>query len=224
MNLKEITIKRRTIKEYDTTKNLSKKEWDEIIDFGHNSPTSMNWQTWRAIVVDRDSRTADLITEKHMFYNAKHIKMANKTVFYVVPKKEQFEKGELQRKRIAESIHLRSIKKGNPIEIKNIPKELIDEGQQGINSWLNNKELEPWAAKQSYIGASFMVIAAASLSIDTTIMEGFNSKSLDDLFISNELINKDETISLAVSFGHRSSLPVAPTMRDPKKYKFKNAK
>lgn len=69
-----------------------------------------------------------------------------------------------------------------------------------------------------------MVIAAASLSIDTTIMEGFNSKSLDDLFISNELINKDETISLAVSFGHRSSLPVAPTMRDPKKYKFKNAK
>ncbi len=37
------------------------------------------------------------------------------------------------------------------------------------------------AAKQSYIGLGFAIIAAANEKVDATTMEGFNPKTLDEL-------------------------------------------
>ena len=224
MNLKEISKERRTIKSYDKDKKINDKDWEEIIDFAHNSPTSMNWQTWRAIIVDRDSEFMRKITPNEMMYNTQNAHDAHKTVFFVSPNNDGYEKTEFKSKRIAESIRLKSLINGEKINIEDIEEEKISRGLESLKTWFN-QDFESWGIKQGYIGASFMVIAATSLGIDTTMMEGINVKNMNSLLLENELITEHETTYLAVTFGYRTKdYKMLPTSRDPKNVKFTNSK
>lgn len=226
MNLKEITKKRRTAKSYNDSKIPSEK-WEEIVEFVHHAPTSMNWQTWKAVIVDRDSELMSQLTQNELTFNNNVIHEADKLMIFIAPKQSKFDQGDFGYKRVSNNMHLGSLRTENHLRPEDFDTEVVKKAQAGVEagvlSWVPS--LEEWGKRQAYIAVGFAVISAASLGVDTTIMEGLSLDNLNEKLVQNGYISEDETSVIAVAFGYRKSdSAINPTNRDSKEEKFIKAK
>ena len=219
MNLKEISLRRRTVKKYNPEKGISAEELKQILDFVYQSPTSMNWQATRVVVVKRNSEIFKKFNEKTNGFNWSKVKDAQATLYFISPRKEMI--NDLSIKRGMKNIELIENRKGTNEEAL--------KSQEGAVNFINNYidgGFDSWAARQSYIAMSFAAIAAANLNIDSTIQEGIMEDEIKKVFIEEKLMINDEQIVLALSLGHRSDEDgaVLKTYRDQYEEKIKIAK
>ena len=219
MNLKKITTKRRTVKKYNPEKGITDGQLKEILDFVYQSPTSMNWQSTRVVVVKRDSETFKKFGKNTNGFNWSKVKDAQATFYFISPKEEMQKKFSI--KRGMKNIELSENRIASEEEaIKS------QEGAVGFIKNYINGGFNSWSARQSYIAMSYASIAAAHLDIDSTIQEGFIEAEIKKIFIEDELMVNDEQVVLALSIGHRSDDEdaVLKTYRDPYEEKIKIAK
>ncbi|MCK5806919.1 MAG: nitroreductase family protein [Mycoplasmataceae bacterium] len=209
MNLKGISEKRRTVKEYDASKKISDDELKQILDFVYQSPTSMNWQTSKVVVIKRDSETFKKFGETTNSFNWAKVKDAQATLYFISPKKELLEDYAIKRgTKVIQDTQNKVATKEEAIKSQEFAMSFISDWIEG--------GFNAWAARQTYIAMSYATIAAANLGIDSTIQEGVVADEIKKVLVEEKMMLEGEQVILALSIGHRSDSKTAvlPTYRD----------
>lgn len=74
----------------------------------------------------------------------------------------------------------------------------------------NNNRLDSWSISQCYIAASYMMIAASEIDIESCAIEGYNNDALLDAL---KVDKNDELVGIVVAFGYRDE-EVRPKIRE----------
>lgn len=106
-------------------------------------------------------------------------------------------------------------------DIRNINPEELTELKGAMENYylkLTNDEIFHWASKQAYIALGTGLIAAAELRVDSSPMEGFNAKELDQI-LGLDKMNLKSVVLLAVGYRDESKddLSNAKKVRLPQK-------
>ncbi len=199
-NLLKIGIERRATKKYIKDKIIPREDIDKLYEFVKTAPHSIGMELCRIINISSNSKFKESI--------ASHLKSTNKDramdasdLVILVTKTENFfskkNKEFTNRMKDITKYHLGLNKKPYILGMEKI---FISQFLKGsfANQQNNNEE---WSSKQAYIQLAYILLGAASLNINTTPLEGFES-SINEHLKNIDLIKDDEKVSLCVLMGY----------------------
>ncbi len=192
MDIAKIAKRRYTCKVYDPTKKIPQEKIDQLIDVLRDSPSSVNSQPWHFIIVESDEGKRK-ITEGISQFNHPRILDASHVVIFCAKNRIDDE-------------HIKKILEQEDADHRfadEAAKEANDQGRRFFIGLNNDSEaaLNEWTGKQLYIALGNLLLAAAALDIDSTPIEGFDPKKLD------EVLNLEEQglhSVVVASLGYRS--------------------
>tara|TARA_R110002050_G_scaffold14313_7_gene45238 strand:+ start:9320 stop:9976 length:657 start_codon:yes stop_codon:yes gene_type:complete len=175
-------------KKFDTTKKVSEKHLNILLEATTLSASSYGLQPYKIIVIEDPEIRAQLLPAawgQSQITDASHvIVLANQTTFGE----------ELVDDYIA-----------NVSKVRDIPAEGLKGYADFMKSSLtplSNDEKAKWTAKQAYIALGNLLSAAADLKIDTCPMEGFDASQFNEILGLNK---KDLNAAVIVTVGYRSN-------------------
>lgn len=195
--------KRYTVKHYDASKRISNDDLDVIYDALRLSPSSINSQPWKFVVIESDEakqRFHDTFTNKFQF-NQKHAKAASHIVLFA-------HKTHYSRDDYAKVID-------TDIQIGRTPAE-NREASFGAFAFVDMNTDETgnnaaWTKAQTYIALGNTMNALARLGIGSTPMEGVDAELISELF-PEELAGYQCDVALAMGYADEEqdyNLPLA---------------
>lgn len=198
---------RHATKEYDKNRKISDKDFNYILEAGRLSPSSLGSEPWKFLVIQNPA-----LREKKMDVAPGAVEKLKAASHFVVI---------LSRKRVRyDSEYLLNHMK----TIQYFPEDMIDSiseqyksFQQGKNILDNDRTIDDWSQKQTYIALGNMLTAAAMIGIDSTPMEGFQADKLDALLEEEGLLengNGKYSASVLAAFGYRKEDPKRPKTRN----------
>ena len=186
--------KRYTAKQYDATKRIAPADLDIIYESLRLSPSSINSQPWKFIVIESDAakeRFHDTFANKFQF-NQKHAKSASHIVLFA-------HKTHYKREDYAKVVD-KGIADG---------RTKPENREQAFGSFafaeLNTDEsgsTAQWTKAQAYIALGNLMHTLARLNIDSTPMEGVDAELIGELF-HNELVGYQCDVALAIGYHHK---------------------
>lgn len=189
---------RHATKEYDANRKISDKDFNYILEAGRLSPSSLGSEPWKFLVIQNPA-----LREKLMDVAPGAVEKLKTASHFVII---------LSRKGVRyDSEYLLD----HMSTVQYFPEDMIDmiseqykKFQEGINVLGNERALNDWSAKQTYIALGNMLTAAAMIGIDSTPMEGFNADNLEAL-LNEEGLLEDGIYSASVlaAFGYRKEDP-----------------
>lgn len=174
MSFLDIAQKRYTTKKYDSSKKIDEHTIEKLKEILRLSPSSINSQPWKfTYVADEEikSRLAEFsLGNREKVLDASHI-----VIFSVVKDAEAFENNKLKLLPEYTTTYYNRV--------------LKPRGDEQIMTWLTS---------QVYLSLGFFLSATATLGIDSTPMEGINTKEYDAIL-------KDDNYKtlFAVAIGYR---------------------
>ncbi|MBP7103804.1 MAG: nitroreductase family protein [Fermentimonas sp.] len=174
MSFLDIAQKRYTTKKYDSSKKIDEHTIEKLKEILRLSPSSINSQPWKfTFVADEEikSRLAEFsLGNREKVLDASHI-----VIFSVVKDAEAFENNKLKLLPEYTTTYYNRV--------------LKPRGDEQIMTWLTS---------QVYLSLGFFLSATATLGIDSTPMEGINTKEYDSIL-------KDDNYKtlFAVAIGYR---------------------
>lgn len=174
MSFLDIAQKRYTTKKYDSSKKIDEHTIEKLKEILRLSPSSINSQPWKfTFVADEEikSRLAEFsLGNREKVLDASHI-----VIFSVVKDAEAFENNKLKLLPEYTTTYYNRVLKPS--------------GDEQIMTWLTS---------QVYLSLGFFLSATATLGIDSTPMEGINTKEYDAIL-------KDDNYKtlFAVAIGYR---------------------
>lgn len=196
---------RHATKEYDKNRKISDEDFNYILEVGRLSPSSLGSEPWRFLVIQNPA-----LREKMMDVAPGAVEKLKTASHFVVI---------LSRKRVRyDSEYLLNHMK----TVQYFPEDMIDSiseqyksFQQGKNILDNDRTIDDWSQKQTYIALGNMLTAAAMIGIDSTPMEGFQADKLDALLEEEGLLeNGKYSASVLAAFGYRKEDPKRPKTRN----------
>lgn len=196
----EVANSRRTTKIYDKNFNIDEEIMNKIYDFGLTSPSSMGLELTRILSFDRKSKYKDNLVKTFKKANQERVQDASHFALLITKKTSFFTKNndilrERARRVVNHSLNAQGIK-----YVEGMENGFFDSVINGDHA-NNNKNFDEWQSRQAYILLSYLLLAAKTLNIDTTTMEGFNGEEINSFLLENKLISIDEKVTLAISFG-----------------------
>ena len=186
---------RYTTKKFDPSKKVNAEDLGILLEALRLSPSSINSQPWKFIVLSSDSakqRMSDTFANMHQF-NQHHIKEASHVILFahkITYRREDYE---------------RVIDKG--ILDKRIPAEQKDAAFSSYGFVELNEDAQgehkAWTKSQTYLALGNALHTLARLNIDSTTMEGIDTKLISELF-SKQLDGYECHVALAIGY-HDSS-------------------
>lgn len=175
MNFLEIAKNRYTTKVYQKQK-ISDEKIAQLKEILRLSPSSINSQPWRFVIVSDETKKAELA--KYSFFNEPKINNASHLIVFLgIEKLETFE---AQIKK-----HL------NEGQTNYYLQKMKPQGEALTKNWLHH---------QVYIALGYFLSACASMSIDSTPMEGIQCEEYD------KILKQDGYKTLfAVAIGYRDA-------------------
>ncbi|BBP76551.1 oxygen-insensitive NAD(P)H-dependent nitroreductase NfsB [Pseudomonas gingeri NCPPB 3146 = LMG 5327] len=173
MNLAQITTQRYTTKAFDASKSIPQATIDELLTLLRNVPSSVNSQPSHFIVASTAEGKARLAKGALGAFPNNEPKVLNASHVIV-----------LCTRTAMSDAHLDTILKQEEQDGR-FSTDTAKSGQQQIRSHFVNlhrydqKDLQHWMEKQTYLALGSLLLGAAALGIDATPMEGFDAKSLD---------------------------------------------
>ncbi|ATD00923.1 MULTISPECIES: nitroreductase family protein [Pseudoalteromonas] len=187
--------RRYTSKRYDASKKISQSDLDIILEAIRLSPSSINSQPWKIIVISSDEakqRMHQTFVNKFQF-NQPHIKAASHTLLFAYNPK------------YARSDYEKVI----DTDIKN-GRTLAENKEQAFGAFafvdLNTDEHgnnAHWTKAQTYIALGNTMHTVARLGIDSTPMEGVDKDMISELF-ADELNGYVCEVALAIGYHEES--------------------
>lgn len=188
MNFLEAMNFRHACKLFDETKKIPKEVLGNILEVGRLSPSSFGMEPWKFLVVQSQELKEKL---RPSCWDQVQITSCSDLVVFVT-------KNAL-------------VEPGSPyveeqLRRKNLPQEMLDAYLSIYGSFLGAKAEEnpmfykDWTAKQVYIAAGNMMTYAATESIDSCPIEGFDQKEVENIL---GIDGEDESVALLVAFGSR---------------------
>ncbi|WP_085297373.1 nitroreductase family protein [Cognaticolwellia mytili] len=165
---------RHTAKRYDATKRISQKNLAVIYEAMRLSPSSINSQPWKFIVIESDAakqRMHDTFANKFQF-NQPHIKAASHTVLFAHnPKYTRESYGQVIDADIKNG---RTQQENREQAFGGYAFVDLNTGEDGNNA--------AWTRAQTYIALGNTMHSAARLGIDSTPMEGVDAELIGEIF------------------------------------------
>jgi nitroreductase/dihydropteridine reductase len=202
--------KRHTVKHYDASKRISESDLETIYEALRLSPSSINSQPWKFIVIESDEakqRFHDTFANKFQF-NQKHAKAASHIILFA-------HKTHYSRDDYAKVID-------TDIQIGRTPEE-NREASFGAFAFVDMNTDEqgnnaPWTKAQAYIALGNTMNVLARLDIDSTPMEGVDHELISELF-SEELEGYQCDVALAMGYNdkaedYNAALPKSRLVKD----------
>ncbi len=172
MDIAAISQKRYTAKVYDKSKKISESDFKQLCTLLRNCPSSVNSQPWHFIVASTEV-AKDKILPAIAEFNHARVKDASHVVIFCA-------------KTPLDDAHLNKIlaqeeKDGRFVD--ETAKQGMDGGRRHFTG-LNSDTLEnqrKWEEKQIYIALGNLLLGAACIGIDSTPIEGFDTKKMDEI-------------------------------------------
>jgi nitroreductase/dihydropteridine reductase len=195
MQLTALAKSRYTTKAYDASRKIPQETIDTLLDQLRHSPSSVNSQPWHFVVASDEQGKARVAkgAEGGFVYNESKILNASHVI--VLCTRTEMPEAHLQ------AVLAQEEKDGRFANA---------EGKAGQDksrrSYVNmhkydQKDVQHWMEKQTYLALGTLLLGAASLGLDATPMEGFDFKKLDEEL---GLRDKGFTSLVVVSLGYRS--------------------
>lgn len=172
MNIAEVSAKRFTTKHYDSSKKIPEDQVKQLCTVLRNSPSSVNSQPWHFFVISTEQGKKQILPGISEF-NYPRITDASHVVVFCAKTSmpEEHLQAVLNQEEKDGRFANEQIKKAN------------DEGRHffvGLNN-NNAEQLFNWESKQVYIALGNLLLAAATLGIDSTPIEGFDRQKMDEV-------------------------------------------
>lgn len=199
---------RHATKAYDPNIKISDKDFNYILEAGRLSPSSLGAEPWKFLVIQ------DPVLRKKMMDVApgavEKLETASHFVVILARIGVRYDSEYLLD-------HMTTVQQF-PADMLEMITEQYKKFQTGKGLLDNNRALNDWSAKQTYIALGNMLTAAAMIGIDSTPMEGFHGEKLDALLESEGLFEKGTySTSVLAAFGYRKQDPKRPKTRKPLK-------
>lgn len=195
MQLTALAKSRYTTKAYDATRKIPQETIETLLDQLRHSPSSVNSQPWHFIVASDDQGKARVAkgAEGGFVYNESKILNASHVV--VLCTRTEMPEAHLQ------AVLAQEERDGRFANDE--AKAGQDKSRRGYVNMhkFDQKDVQHWMEKQTYLALGTLLLGAASLGVDATPMEGFDFKKLDEEL---GLRDKGFTSLVIVSLGYRS--------------------
>lgn len=157
MTFLESMKQRYTTKKYDAATKIDNDKIEELKEILHLTPSSINSQPWKFVIVSDDGLKAKL-ADASMFNKEKINQSSHLVVLSVFKDVELFEK-QIQ---------------------ENLPQGAVDYYNKLIKP-LGAEHTQNWMARQVYISLGVLLSAAANMQIDSTPMEGIEPEKYAEI-------------------------------------------
>ncbi|SEJ92245.1 oxygen-insensitive NAD(P)H nitroreductase [Pseudomonas sp. NFR16] len=195
MQLTALAKSRYTTKAYDATRKIPQETIETLLDQLRHSPSSVNSQPWHFIVASDDQGKARVAkgAEGGFVYNESKILNASHVI--VLCTRTEMPEAHLQ------AVLAQEERDGRFANDE--AKAGQDKSRRGYVNMhkFDQKDVQHWMEKQTYLALGTLLLGAASLGVDATPMEGFDFKKLDEEL---GLRDKGFTSLVIVSLGYRS--------------------
>ncbi len=195
MDILAAAKQRYTAKAYDPTRKVPEDTMRQIYDLMRNSPSSVNSQPWHFIVASTPEAKARMAkgTPAAFAYNEPKVLNASHVVLFCA--------------RVdADAAHLDKLLAQEQADGRlrdDAAKAGQAKGRQGYVDLhrYTQKDLPQWLEKQVYIALGTAMLGASALGVDTTPMEGIDTRALDAEFGLHE---QGLSSLVMLSFGYRA--------------------
>ncbi|MGX9463397.1 NAD(P)H-dependent oxidoreductase [Shewanella sp. A14] len=185
--------KRYTAKRYDASKRVAKEDLAVIYEAMRLSPSSINSQPWKFIVIESDEakqRMHDTFANKFQF-NQPHIKAASHIVLFAYnPKYTRDDYAKVVDQGIADG---RTKPEDREAAFGGFAFVDLNTDEAGSNG--------AWTKSQTYLALGNTMHSLARLGIDSTPMEGVDSEMIGQIF-AKELDGYVCDVALAFGYHH----------------------
>lgn len=175
-------------KKYDTSKQLSNEQYEDLLSSVQLAPSSYGLQPYRFITVTDPAKLEQI---SKAAFGQPQISTASKVLVVAVETNISNEtvKNYIDKAAIA----------------RNTDRKNLEAREEFVNARLallsSDQKIE-WAEKQAFLAIGILVSAAAEAGIDASPMEGFDPKQVDEILGLRELHLKS---TLLFALGFRSS-------------------
>ncbi|MDE1193710.1 NAD(P)H nitroreductase [Pseudomonas sp. Bc-h] len=196
MQLTALAKSRYTTKAYDNSRKIPQETIDILLDQLRHSPSSVNSQPWHFVVASDEQGKARVAkgAEGGFVYN--EAKILNASHAIVLCTRTEMTEEHLQALLAQEERDGRFDGAADAMAGQ-------DKSRRGyVNLHKHDqKDVQHWMEKQTYLALGTLLLGAASLGLDATPMEGFDFKKLDSELGLRE---KGFTSLVIVALGYRS--------------------
>lgn len=198
---------RHATKEFDSSKKISEKDFNTILEYGILSPSSFGFEPWKFIVIQNEELRAKL---KEFTWGAQGtLPTASHFVIVLARKVNGMKYDSKYIKHMMEDV------KELPKDVQEVYSGFYEKFQkEDFNLLQSDRTMFDWASKQTYIAIANMMTGAAYMGIDSCPTEGFDA-TLTEKFLEEELgIDTNEFgASVMLPFGYRKDEPKREKVR-----------
>jgi nitroreductase/dihydropteridine reductase len=195
MQLTALAKSRYTTKAYDASRKIPQETIHELLEQLRQSPSSVNSQPWHFIVASDEQGKARVAKSAEGGFVYNEAKMLNASHVIVFCTRTEMPESHLQAVLAQEATDGRFA--------NDEARAGQDKSRRGYVNMhkFDQKDVQHWMEKQTYLALGTLLLGAASLGLDATPMEGFDFKKLDEEL---GLRDKGFTSLVVVSLGYRS--------------------
>lgn len=195
MKLSDVAQLRYTTKAFDPAKRIPQETIDELLALLRLSPSSVNSQPWHFLVANSAEAKARIgkAMSGNFVYNAAKVSDASHVVVFCA--RTEMPASHLEALLAQEQ---RDGRFANDEAREGQRKSRL--GYVALHRY-DQKDLQHWMEKQTYLALGTLLLAAAAAGVDATPMEGFDARTLDAEF---GLRDKGFTSVVVVSLGYRA--------------------
>jgi len=197
MDIAHIALTRHTCKAYDPTRRIPAEQVEQLKTLLRHSPSSVNSQPWHFIIASSDASKARIAkATEHPVYAANGPKILNASHVVVFCARTTLDEAQIA------AITDQEDRDGR------FPNPDGKAAQFKSRSFYVNlhrfdfRDSQHWMEKQVYLSLGTLLLGAATLGIDATPIEGFDSRILNEELGLRE---KGLTSVVLTALGYRSS-------------------
>lgn len=197
----ELLQKRYTCKHYDANKTLSREEINKILEAARLTPSAVNLQPWRFLVIDDRAKMEQL---EPAIMETNKVRFKDVPALILICARTENTDEDIERVLDKEEADGR------------FPDPTFKDAQRKGRTHFRNLHLDDaveWNAKQCYAAMCSILYAAEDMGIDSTPVEGVFLDKVDEIL---DLKSKGLACQLLVFLGHRVNGDTNQLMFRPK--------
>jgi len=178
---------RHACKTFDETKKISDEDLKFILEVGRKSPSSFGMEPWKFLVVQNNELKAKI---RPFCWDQPQITTCSDLVIVLAKIEDVKPESGIPLKRFAR---------------RNMPQDKLDFYVNVYSTHLKDtlstdEKVLAWTGRQTYLAASNMMTAAASIGIDSCPIEGFEKENVEKVL---DLDTSKYQVALVLPFGYR---------------------
>lgn len=194
---------RHACKQFDPNRKIPDADFEAILECGRLSPSSFGLEPWRFVVIQQPALRQKLLAT--VWGAQGTLPSASHYLALLYRKNMRFDSPHVQ--------HMMSDVQCLAEDVRQAKLARVGKFQQADHHVLDSgRNLEDWAAKQTYIALGNMMTAAALLGIDSCPIEGFDMAGTEAILAEAGVLDTAEFgLAVMLAFGYRVNPQPAKT-------------